>query len=103
MFKTVDKMSNKIFVNVCHSIQVRRQQPFLQPRLPSAPPPPPAFSARHPLRPALNVCHAIQVPEPPKITPEMLQNQENPVRLPLSLGEPREDTDAKGKPVSSSL
>eukprot|EP01052_Picozoa_sp_SAG31_P008394 SAG31_NODE_424_length_15826_cov_4.954664_4_plen_111_part_00 len=48
----------------------------------------------------VNVCSSSQVPEPPKITPEMLQDQKNPVRLPLSLGEPREDTDAKGKPCT---
>ena len=64
VFKTVDKTSNKIFCNVCSSIQV---------------------------------------PEPPKATIAELQNagEDGPrMRIPISLGAPRQDTDKEGKPCT---
>ena len=45
----------------------------------------------------INVCASPQVPKPPPITAEMLQEEQTRVRIPLSMGEPREDTDKEGK------
>jgi len=48
----------------------------------------------------INVCSSPQVPKPPEITPEMLQEEAPRVRIPLSMGEPREDSDKTGKPCT---
>ena len=45
----------------------------------------------------INLCSSPQIPQPPKITAEMLAESECRVRIPLSMGEPREDTDKEGK------
>jgi hypothetical protein len=45
----------------------------------------------------INVCASPQIPKPPPITAEMLQEEQTRVRIPLSMGEAREDTDKEGK------
>ena len=45
----------------------------------------------------VNLCASPMIPEPPKITAEMLAEETCRVRIPLSMGEPREDTDKEGK------
>jgi len=49
----------------------------------------------------VNICSSTQVPKPPEISAEMLQDDSGcRVRIPLSLGEPREDQDKEGKPCT---
>ena len=45
----------------------------------------------------VNVCASPQVPKPPEITEAMLQEDQCRVRIPLSMGAPREDADKEGK------
>ena len=49
----------------------------------------------------INVCSSPQVPKPPEITPQMLQGESARIRIPLSMGEPREDQDKEGKPCTT--